>query len=577
MFPSFRVPLPAFALALLACMALPAAASAGNHQHDLNFDKQEIFKEVPTGGGITSFYAGCGTDYYVLSGSVRVDSVPGGVLSDLDVRTSAPAGNGSPTAPSQWYFEVVNNVRSGQAAQIKLMISCIKTVTTGGSGSQHTLSFAPRVDGGISVPARIGIDFNTNPACGAAAAADPFAFVPTGAGTVVDPGSAARRLIGIEPDVKQVGNKWFPTSTMNFHAGAGANDPQVNLYTTLWCLNHKTSFAQDGSSNHQHYLDVSQQIVTTTISRSSGNSPFRQAVYCPSGTYAIAPTYYIPYAGVQSGIRLVGIGYQGDQDVFSFLNPGGNVSQVDVGVLCMGKKTGDSTGLPSPGAGPGRQKLLTSERAKTISIPAGKTAKTTLGCVTKTDFVTAGTLSGSGAGAVQVVRSGGGADVAKWPFTLRNRGGKSASVTLNVKCLAPWAEGHTLVVAGEPSSAPDGVDSCSAGAVAIRPTTVGSDHTVMCLSRKTTKRINHYHDLVFASRSGSVAAGKTTTLSCPAGYAALVPKATLGKGAKLAGSTPKGRSWAFAVTGGGAKVSVTCLRTGTTPEMVVPVKASITQ
>jgi len=279
--------------------------------------------------------------------------------------------------------------------------------------------------------------------------------------------------------------------------------------------------------------------------------------------------WWIPDAASANGLRLVGVGYQGDQDVFRFVNPNGNTSTVGVGVICLYTKTSFTTSA-SPTPGPGPQHLIMSERSARVTVGAQETVSRTLGCKGKTDFVTAGGIGGRLAGNVDVIRSGGGPKATKWPFVLRNPGNGDARVTLFVKCLSPWAEGHALTIDGLPSNAPDGVAKCKAGQIAIRPATEGSltnDPLFNCLDPVTTQRINHHHRLFAKTVHGVAGGDRPRTLTCAKGYEAIAPSATPDRGARLIRSVPSGRRWTFAFDGDGGKVAVTCLKGATTPEI----------
>lgn len=564
------------ALTAVAVALAPAAARA-SHQHDLQLDKQEIFQTVPAGGIVTTARASCSSGYRVLSGSIRVDTVPGGSLTSIRVRTSAPDS----TSDSRWFYELVNTAPAGnQDAQIKLMISCIKPTTTGGSGNQHTLTWN-RVDNALSVPAGLATDSSQSIDCDTTTATDPFSYIPSGAGWVFDPDTGYRQLAGLLPSVAQVttNGKWFPTGSQHFFLAGDASQAAYTLYATAYCLKHLTDSAFGESSNHQHYLNVSQQTVAAKFGRTTSSNYYSQSVSCPSGTYAVAPTWYIEPAALATGLRIVGIGYQGDQDVFRVVNPGGSSSFVSFGAICLGTKT-SFTNQPTVGAGPGAQKLLFAERSVKATIAPGATLDKTLGCAEKTDFVTAAGLSGSGASRLEVVRSGGGPKPTKWPFVLRNRSGRTAAISLHAKCLSPWAQGHTLVIDALPSQAPDGVSSCPAPAIAIRPSTEGDlvrGARYSCLNRFTTTLVNHHHRL----RAQEVAADirRNGTLTCAKGSDAIVPRVAAAKGAHLVSSVPSGRRWAFRFEGGAgaSHVRVTCLAHGTTPEVAQPVTAPVVE
>jgi hypothetical protein len=566
------------ALALLALALSPAAAQAA-HQHDLQFDKQEIFSEVPSGGAVTIARASCNSGYRVLQGSIRVDTVPGGRLADVRVRTSAPEND------STWFYELVNTTRAGQqAAQIKLMISCVKPTTSGGSGGQHSIAFNDRFDSALPVAAGREFGSGTSLECSGLAPFESPGSIPAGAGWVFDPDSGYRQLIGLQPTVAQASGGaggYFLGDNWDFTLGGNTSQVAYTLYANVQCLKHLTGVAFGENSNHQHYLDATVQIVNRQIGQTQGASGYySQGISCPSSYYAVAPTWNITGASNSRGLRLVGIGYQGDQDVFRFVNPNGDAGFVSFGVICVGTKTSFSNSA-SPGAGPGPQKLLMSEKSRAATVAPGKTLTTTLGCAGKTDIVTAGGIGGADAADLRVVRSGGGAKQTKWPFVLRNAGGGAAHVKLYVKCLSPWAEGHTLVVDGVPSAAPDGMADCQPGQISIRPSTEGSlseSPVYRCLERTTTQRINHYHRLNTKTINSVVGGGASKTLSCAATYDAIAPQVDAAKGARLVRSVPDGRHWTFGFAGSGkSTVTVTCLKTGTTPEVARPVTQPLEQ
>lgn len=567
------------ALALLVLALSPAAAHAA-HQHDLQLDKQEIFQEVASGGGVITARASCHTGYKVLQGSIRVDTVPGGSLTNVRVRTSAPDSASDRT----WFYELVNDTRAGnQAAQIKLMISCIKPSTSGGNGSQHSVGFADRFDDALPVAAARQFESGANlPCSGNGAFASP-GYIPAGAGWVFDPTVGYRQLIGVEPTVAQAsgGNGgYYLGDSWNFYVGGNASQVAYTLYANVRCLKHLTGSAFGENKNHEHYLDATVQIVSRQIQRTSGSSGyFYQGVSCPSSYYAIAPTWSIGGSSNANGLRLVGVGYQGDQDVFRFVNPNGDSGFVSFGVICLGVKT-SFTGSASPGAGPGPQKLLMSEREVSVTVPAKGTLTQTVGCAGKTDIVTAGTV-GQTEQDIRVVRSGGGSKATKWPFVLRNRSAAASQLKLYVKCLSPWAEGHTLVVDGLPSQAPDGVKACEPGQIEIRRSTEGSltaNARYLCLERNTTQRINHTHRLHTKTVTGTVPGDFVKTLSCPRRYQAIAGDVTGAKHARLVSEIPFGRAWTFAFRGRSAsKVSITCLKTGTTSEVAQPVTQEVVE
>lgn len=558
---------------LLAACASTAHAGVAptRHQNDLVFDKREQIAEVPAGGVVTALSANCGTDYYVLSGSIRVDVVNGGQLSDVDVQGSSAGGPQNGGGPTGWFFTVVNNAPAGnRAAQIKLMISCIKKTATGGDGDPHAILFDPPQAFGFAFAANRTADFTPRLSC--SRDETPFASIPTGAGTTLDPSNQWKRLSGMQPTVGLYNGVYFPgTAWDTTIAGQTIATPGGTLTPSLWCMRSLTGGSSERTNVHAHYIDRNLQTTSFGVPQGNSAAPFSQAVFCPSGYYGVAPTYKIPSGAVQKGLRLVGIGYQGDQMVFKFVNPNGDASRVDVGVLCVARKTSFDTS-PTPGAGPGGQQLLTSERTVTLRVAPNALASRTAVCGEKSDDVVAGGISG--AGAARLVRSGGGADPAKWPFTVRNTSGKPISVALNVKCLAPWAEGHTLVIEGRNDANADGEDACRReDDIVIRRTSGGA---VSCLERVSTVRINHYHRLVTTTVRGTVRANRTRTLSCPAGYAALAPKVAVRRGQRVA-STPKGRRWTVGIAGGtkAADVALTCLRSTTTPEDLVPVTQSV--
>lgn len=569
---------PALLVSFAGSAVVAGPAHAGDaptrHQNDLIFDKRENFAEVPAGGAVTKLTANCGADYYVLSGSIRVDVVNGADLSAIDVRRSAAGSNAGDLGPTRWDYEIINNAPAGQrAAQIKLMISCVKKVTAGGDSDQHAIQFER--ENFFTFP--LSANRLTNHVQPLACSQDesPFSSIPTGVGTTIDASNQARRLIGMNPRVGLVAGIYYPANVWDYTIGSDATTPGVALTPSLWCMKRLTGSSSERTNVHQHYINTSLQATRFTVPRAASNAPFSQSVYCPSGQYGVTPTYSIQYSSVKNGLRLIGIGYQGDQMVFKFVNPNGDASPVEGGVLCIGNKTSFDTN-PTPGAGPGGQKLLTAVRSKTVHLAARGTASTTMVCASKTDYVAAGGFSGSGA--VTLTRSGGGSDPSKWPFTLRNTSGKPVNVALHVKCLAPWAEGHTLLIEGESTATPNGVDHCSdPKAIAIRPSIVGKDELVECLSRASTIRINHYHTLITAKRSAVVKSGGTTTLKCPAKFAALVPSVNLADGQRLTQSKPGDGTWTFSTAGakGATTVSLTCLRKTTTPEDLQPISNGI--
>ncbi|MCW2989672.1 MAG: Conserved repeat protein [Solirubrobacterales bacterium] len=561
-------------LALLALASFPAAAQA-SHQHDLQLDKQEIFAEVPSGGAVTTKRASCSSGYRVIQGSIRVDTVPGGPLTNVRVRASTPDDGDTGT----WYYDLVNVTRSGnQAAQIKLMISCIRPTTSGGSGSQHSLSFGEQFR--FTQPTAAGREFESSATldCNGFGPAENPGFIPAGAGWVFDPTASYRQLIGVEPVVAQASGGspgYFLGQSQNFFLGGNTTQTAYTLSASVRCLRHLTTAAVGEGSSHQHFLNDSVQIVRPQVPRTSGDSGYwSQSVSCPSGYYAIAPTWSIPGSANSNGLRLVGIGYQGDQDVFRFVNPGNDRSFVAVGVICLGTKT-SFTNQRSAGAGPGPQQLLMSDRVVRATIGAGKTLRQTVGCAGKTDIVTAGGLGGAGAMNVRVVRSGGGPKATRWPFVLRNTASRATNVNLYVKCLSPWAEGHTLILDGLPSAAPDGVKACQPGEIPIRLSTEGSltaNARFTCLEHLTTQRINHVHRLHVRTLNGTVRGGFVKTFSCPAHYQAIAGRVTGAKHARLAVSLPGGPSWTFGFAGRApSKVQVTCLKDSTTSEVPEPV------
>ncbi|MFL5843101.1 MAG: hypothetical protein ACJ762_00310 [Solirubrobacteraceae bacterium] len=555
------------AFVLLALALSPAAAQA-THQHDLQFDKQEIFAEVPSGGAVTTLRASCSSGYRVIQGSVRVDTAPGGLLTNVRIRTSTPDND-----PAKWFYELINTTRSGnQAAQVKLMISCVKPTTSGGSGNQHTITFADRFDDALPVAAARQFGSGLNLPCEGNAAAASGGYIPAGAGWVFDPDAGYRQLISVAPTVAQAsgGSGYVLGDSQDF--GLGGNTAQVayTLYANVACLNHLTTAATGEGRSHQHYLDASVQFVNKQLQFSG--SYYEQGVSCPSGYYAIAPTWSISEASNANGLRLVGIGYQGDQDRFRFVNPNRDTGFVSFGVICVGTKT-SSTNTATPGAGPGPQSLLMSERSLNTSIGAGQTLSRSVGCAGKTDIVTAGGLGGPDAGDLRVVTSGGGTRATRWPFVLRNTSSKRARVRLYVKCLSPWAEGHTLVLDGLPAQAPDGVKSCAAGQIPIRPSTEGSltaDARYTCLERLTTQRINHVHRLHVKTLAKTVPADFVKTFSCPRHYQAVAGGVTGARHGTLVTSIPFGRQWTFGIRGRSTRVSVTCLKESTTSEVPEP-------
>lgn len=568
------------ALALLAVALAPAAAQAA-HQHDLQLDKQEIFQEVASGGGVITARASCNSGYRVIQGSIRVDTVPGGPLTNVRVRTSAPDSASDRT----WFYELVNVTRSGnQAAQIKLMISCIRPSTSGGSGSQHSISFAERFDDALTIAANREFGSGASLDCSGTGSYESPGYIPAGAGWVFDPVAGYRQLIGVQPTVAQASGGsggYYLSDTQNFNLGGNTSLATYTLYANVRCLKHLTGSAFENNVGHQHYLDATVQIVNKQVSRTSGDSSYwYQSVSCPSSYYAIAPTWSISGASNSNGLRLVGIGYQGDQDVFRFVNPNGDAGFVSVGVICLGQKT-SYTGSASPGAGPGPQKLLMSEETYPATIFAGDTLTANRGCAGKTDIVTAGGIGGPDASDVRVVRSGGGSKATRWRFVLRNTGSGAAHIKLYVKCLSPWAGGHTLVIDGLPSQAPDGVQKCEPGQIPIRPSTEGSltaDARYLCLERNTTQRINHNHRLNTKTISSAVGGGATKTLTCAAHYDAIAPRVDAADGARLVRSVPHGRSWTFGFAGSGkSTVTVTCLKTGTTPEVAQPITQQVVE
>lgn len=566
------MPLPRIRTALLALLAVtltPAVARAA-HQHDLQLDKQEIFAEVPSGGAVTSLRASCSSGYRVIQGSVRVDTVPGGSLTSIRIRTSAPD-----TDPSKWFYELVNVApRGSQAAQVKLMISCIKPTTSGGSGSQHSVQFAPRYDTAVTVPAGRTAPTTLDLPCQGPNPFESPGYIPAGTGWVFDPHAGFSQLTGAAPTVAQLATSYALGDSQNLDLGGSAQQAAYTLYGNVVCLKRLTTAATGEGKSHQHYLDASVQLVTRQVPRTQGSTGyFTQSVSCPSSYYAIAPTFSIPATASANGLRIVGIGYQGDQDPFRLVNPNGDGGFVTLGVICLGVKT-SFTNSASPGAGPGPQHLIMRNWTVALQIGRGDVARGTVGCAGKTDIVTAGGLDGRDASAVDVISMGGGGRANRWRYALRNTLSRTARVTLALKCLSPWAEGHTLVVDGLPSAAPDGVTACEPGQIAVHPSTegapTGAGARYLCLERNTTNRINHTHQL--HTRTVTRRVDGRTTIACPRSYQAVVPRISLGRRARLVTSAPDGRAWTLRFGGAGrSTVRITCLKDSTTPEVAKPV------
>jgi hypothetical protein len=548
--------------------ALAAPAAQAAHQHNVDFDKQEIFQSVPAGGTVIPLTADCLSDYRIVQGSIRVDTVPGGRLTDVLVRTSAPEDDDS------WFYEIVNRARSGsQPAQIKLMIACVRAKTTSGSGSQHSVDFADRYDTSLTVAAARALGSQLTMNCWGTGTNQSPGSIPAGFGWVFDPVAGYQQLIGVQPTVAQLSSnppKYVLSDTQNFYLGGNSAQAGYTLYGTTRCIRHLTGTAFGESRSHQHYLDASVQIVSKRIAKTT--SSFDQSISCPSSYWAIAPTWSIPEASNANGLKLVGIGYQGDQDVFRWVNPNEDMGYVSFGVICVGQKT-SYTSSPSASAGPGPQRLLMTQRSRVARIGAGKTLTTTARCAGKTDIVTAGGIGGD-VSDLDVVTSGGGAKMTRWPFVLRNPTGRAIQVRLYAKCLSPWAEGHTLVVDGVPGEAPDGMTSCRPGQIPIRPSTEGSltaNVRYRCLERLTTQRINHVHRLHVKTVSGSVRGGFVKTFTCPRHHQAITGRVVGAKHAELASSFGFQRTWTFGFAGAArSQVAVTCLKESTTPEVPEP-------
>jgi hypothetical protein len=406
----------------------------------------------------------------------------------------------------------------------------------------------------------------------------PSGYIPAGAGWVFDPVAGYQQLIGMQPTVAQAGTKYVLGDSQNFYLGGNSSQVGYTLYGTTRCVKHLTGFASGEGSNHQHYLDASVQIVRKQLSRTS--SYYDQGVSCPSSYWAIAPTWTIPETSNANGIKLVGVGYQGDQDVFRWVNPNSDAGFVSFGVICISQKT-SYTSSPSAGAGPGPQKLLMSQRSKVARIGAGDMLTTSMRCAGKTDIVTAGGIGGDFADDLDVVRSGGGAKLTRWPFVLRNTSNRALQVRLYAKCLSPWAEGHTLVVDGVPSEAPDGTAKCDAGQIPIRPSTEGSltgATFYRCLEPLTTQRIDHVHRLHAKTIAGSVRGGFVKTFTCPKHYQAVTGGVVGDKHAKLANTFGFQRTWTFAFAGAQrSQVRVTCLKESTTSEVPEPITQEVEQ
>jgi hypothetical protein len=598
MFPTMR--LVAAAVSALAIAPSSALAQSG-HQHDFNIDKSEQFMEL---AGMQSKTAtmSCPTGQIAVNGSVKVDAVDSpGHPQFVDTLTSRGFGARS------WRFVVVNNNQSGRA-QVKLFIVCI----VGTAGTHGVALSEPGNDPATTVAetdatwddqGSIGSGFfnDRTPRCpgtspGIGVYPDPtlfpvrpsFAFRPS-AGEMYTSDALLFSASGVTNTFGLQSRDW------TFQFDTYGNDIATNAMTSIRCLGTHVA-AVDG---HRHAYDVSYQRVPHNVTVQPGTRAYDITVGCPkrNGSFGII--------GVHSefgGGRVTGSEPRGDVWAFRLANRGANPSVFQLGVICVEKRVWYSNGAVPPPA-PIPQSVDTTVTTKRVGVSAGDTGTFTVGCKDKVRFALSGSMSIDrvSAGDIGVFE-----DIAltesravglnKWRFTVENDSVGGANVSFRLVCLAPWTEGHAMVLSGvETSNVQAGEDTCAGnGQFPVQAGYSGAEASMMapgrgagstakptwgfafrggaaktslaCLYDQTTIRSNHYHQsyATVASKTATLPAGraKTILVRCKAPERAVAGGLDAsGTATRVVQSTPRGRSWRFQLVSLAKRAKVTAYAT----------------